>query len=100
MSKSGGFPAWKGGYYRGAMYAVRDERGRYHLEEVAGKISSEDPALVSTRCYAHSPFDDDPAVYFGGHDPNGIISTNMAWVYKRARAISRRAVYLPWLKRQ
>ena len=23
------------------------------------------------------------AIYFGGHDPNGFVSTDMAWIYKR-----------------
>lgn len=81
-TKEGTYPSWENGYYRGAMYAVRDENLDYRLEEVNGKISSNDPALVSVRCYTHSPFTNENAIYFGGHDPNGILSTNMAWVYK------------------
>ena len=79
----GTFPLWKGGYYRGALFAVRDERGEYCIEEIAGSRSATDPALVSTRCYAPSPFPNERAIYFGGHDPNGMVSTNMAWIYKK-----------------
>jgi len=85
-TKGGTFPSWKNGYYRGAMFAVRDENQKYRLEEVNGKITATDPALVSVRCYIHSPFKDENAIYFGGHDPNGVTSTNMAWIYKMTLA--------------
>ena len=42
-----------------------------------------DTALVAIRCYVKSPFDSDQSIYFGGFDPNGNISTNMAWIYKK-----------------
>jgi len=77
------YPSWGDGYYRGAMYAIRDRMQRYRLEEVNGKTLAASPALVSTRCYALSPFDNERAIYFGGHDPNGTISTNMAWIYRK-----------------
>ena len=76
-------PTWKRGFYRGALYAVRDADLGYRIAAVGGK-SALGSALVSTRCYAASPFDGDRAIYFGGHDPNGIPSTNMAWVYRKA----------------
>jgi len=38
---------------------------------------------VANRCYAKSPFNNDDALYFGGFDPNGNTSTNMAWIYKK-----------------
>ena len=81
--QKGSFATWKGGYYRGALFAVRDELGGYRIEEVGGSISPSDPALVATRCYALSPFVGERAIYFGGHDPNGFVSTDMAWIYKR-----------------
>ena len=30
-----------------------------------------------------SPFENESAMYFGGFDPNGHISTNNAWIYKK-----------------
>jgi hypothetical protein len=42
-----------------------------------------DTALVAIRCYVKSPFDSDESIYFGGFDPNGNISTDMAWVFKK-----------------
>ncbi len=77
-------PIWKRGYYRGALYAVRDSRGRYRMERVGGADGADGAPLVATRCYAPSPFEGDGSTYFGGHDPNGIPSTNMAWVYRLA----------------
>lgn len=85
---SGGDVAtWKKGYYRGALFAVRDADQSYHIEEVGGTAAL-GKMLVATRCYAHSPFDGDRAIYFGGHDPNGIPSTNMAWIYRKRLADS------------
>ena len=77
-------PIWKRGYYRGALYAVRDPEGRYRMERVGGPDGADDAPLVATRCYAPSPFAGDGSTFFGGHDPNGITSTNMAWIYRRA----------------
>ena len=56
---------------------------QYTLEEVNGAIGMNDTALVAIRCYVKSPFDSDESIYFGGFDPNGNISTNMAWIYKK-----------------
>ena len=56
---------------------------QYTLEEVNGAIGMNDTSLVAIRCYVKSPFDSDQSIYFGGFDPNGNISTNMAWIYKK-----------------
>jgi hypothetical protein len=79
---SGSHPTWNG-YYSGALFAKRDENMQYTLEEVNGAIGMNDTALVAIRCYVKSPFDIDQSIYFGGFDPNGNISTNMAWIYKK-----------------
>ena len=79
---SGSYPTWNG-YYSGALFAKRDNNMQYTLEEVNGAIGLNDTALVAIRCYVKSPFDSDESIYFGGFDPNGNISTNMAWVFKK-----------------
>ena len=56
------------------------------MERVGGPDGADDAALVATRCYVPSPFEGDAATYFGGHDPNGIRSTDMAWIYRRGAA--------------
>ncbi len=75
-----GLAQWKRGFYRGALYAIRDADRAYRIEEVGGAGGR---PLVATRCYVRSPFEGDRATYFGGHDPNGIPSTGMAWVHRR-----------------
>ena len=75
-------PTWNG-YYSGALFAKRDNNMQYTLEEVNGTIGTNDTALVAIRCYVKSPFDSDESIYFAGFDPNGNISTNMAWIYKK-----------------
>ena len=80
--QGGNYPAWNG-YYSGALYALRDSNGEYTLEEVNENISFNVPSLVSTRCYVQSPFPNEDAIYFGGFDPNGFLSTNKAWIYKK-----------------
>ncbi|MBT5783434.1 MAG: hypothetical protein HOI03_09720, partial [Candidatus Marinimicrobia bacterium] len=75
-------PIWNG-YYSGALFAKRDNNMQYTLEEVNGAIGMNDTDLVAIRCYVKSPFDSDQSIYFGGFDPNGNISTNMAWIYKK-----------------
>ena len=79
---SGSHPTWNG-YYSGALFAKRDNNMQYTLEEVNSAIGMNDTALVAIRCYVKSPFDSDESIYFGGFDPNGNISTNMAWIYKK-----------------
>ncbi len=41
---------------------------------------------LAPHCPALSPFEGDPAICFGGHDPNGIWSTNKAWVQHKGLA--------------
>ena len=80
--QGGNYPSWNG-YYSGALYAIRNSNAEYLLEEVNEFISFNDPELVATRCYVHSPFNNENAIYFGGFDPNGFLSTNKAWIYKK-----------------
>lgn len=80
--QGGGYPEWNG-FYRGALFAKRDTRGQYSLEEVNGIIGKNDKALVANRCYILSPFGQEDAIYFGGFDPNSNAATNRAWVFKQ-----------------
>jgi hypothetical protein len=73
-----------GGFYAGGMYAIRDSRGRYRLNEVNGPSTLDKPALVATRTCAVSPFAEDGygSVYFGGNDCNERFhSPNWAWIF-------------------
>jgi len=76
------------GYYKGAIFAKRYTDGQYSIEEINGTIGLNDNALVANRCYVKSPFSNENALYFGGFDPNGNISTNMAWVFKKDYQLS------------
>ncbi len=76
------YPTWNN-FYKGGIIVLRDNNGQYSLQEVNGTIDLDDNPLVSVRCYVESPFENESAVYFGGFDPNGYISTNNAWVYKK-----------------
>ena len=76
------------GYYKGALFAKRYTDGQYSIEEINGTIGLNDNALVANRCYVKSPFSNENALYFGGFDPNGNISTNMAWVFKKDYQLS------------
>lgn len=78
----GGHPTWNS-YYKGAFFAKRDSNGQYSIEEINDNIGLNDTALIASRCYISSPFENESALYFGGFDPNGYISTNMAWVFKQ-----------------
>ncbi len=78
----GNYPLWNG-FYRGGMFVKRDNDMQYTIEEIDGLIGANDTALVANRCYVKSPFNNDDAIYFGGFDPNGNTSTNMAWIYKK-----------------
>ena len=80
--QGGNYPSWNS-YYSGALFAVRNSNAEYSLEEVNESISFTDPELVATRCYTESPFNNENAIYFGGFDPNGFLSTNKAWIYKK-----------------
>ncbi len=61
-----------GGFYAGAMYAIRDKNGNYRLNEINGPITSDKPVLESTRTYVLSPFEEEnnSVIYFGGIDCN------------------------------
>jgi hypothetical protein len=80
-------PTWggteKGGFYAGGMVAIRDEKGIYRLKEIDGRSVTAKPALVAPYCFTVSPFPADrgQTIYFGGHDPNGKASHNMAWIF-------------------
>ena len=65
------------------MFAKRDLNGQYSIEEINGTITENDAALVASRCYVSSPFQNEKAIYFGGFDPNRYVSTNKAWVFKK-----------------
>ena len=81
------YPSWNG-YYSGALFAVRNSNAEYFLEEVNESISFNDSELVATRCYVESPFNNENAIYFGGFDPNGFLSTNKAWIYKKINTLN------------
>tara|TARA_Y100001970_G_scaffold34881_1_gene43127 strand:+ start:1055 stop:2554 length:1500 start_codon:yes stop_codon:yes gene_type:complete len=85
--QGGNYPSWNG-YYSGALFAVRNSNAEYVLEEVNELISFNDSELVATRCYVKSPFNNENAIYFGGFDPNGFLSTNKAWIYKKINTIN------------
>ena len=80
--QGGNYPSWNG-YYSGALFAIRNSNAEYVLDEINESISFNNPELVATRCYVESPFPNENAIYFGGFDPNGFLSTNKAWIYKK-----------------
>lgn len=73
----------QGGFYAGAMYALRNAQGRWSVGEVMGRHTPGDPSLVSIYTFASSPFSigDRPRIYLGGYDANDYPSTNTAWIY-------------------
>lgn len=81
------FPVWggrgEGGFYKGAMYAIRDRSGNYRLKEVNGKSADAKPPLVAPYAFALSPFKghEGETLYFGGHDANDRPSHNRAWIF-------------------
>jgi len=82
LIQEGNFPQWNE-YYSGALYAVRNSNAEYSIKQVNESITFDDPPLVATRCYVKSPFTNEDAIYFGGFDPNGFLSTNKAWIFKK-----------------
>ena len=76
------YPLWNS-FYSGGIIVLRNNDGQYTLQEINGSVDFADTPLVSVRCYVESPFESERAIYFGGFDPNGYISTNNAWVYKQ-----------------
>ena len=81
------YPSWNG-YYSGALFAIRNSNAEYVLEEINEAILFDNPPLVATRCYVESPFPNENAIYFGGFDPNGFLSTNKAWIYKKINTLN------------
>ena len=85
------FPLWgegdTGGFYKGGMFAIRDESGGYRLMEVNGRATETKPPLVAVCTIEISPFPEDQgnALYFAGHDGNHkapSLNRNMAWVFR------------------
>jgi hypothetical protein len=82
------FPSYKGsflgGFYRGAMYAIRSRDQKYLLGEVNGPINSEGPPLVAPRAFAFSPFagEEEGVIYVGGFDANYMRTHDTAWVFR------------------
>lgn len=74
------------GYWAGGGFAVRKGPDEYEVMEVGGPRNSAshvDPALTAVRCYANSPFPEEPGfVYFAGYDCNSFPSQDTAWIYK------------------
>ncbi|MBC8347290.1 MAG: hypothetical protein H8E24_01550, partial [Verrucomicrobia bacterium] len=68
--------------YMGGLFAIRDDKGRYTINEVNGRHNGSDTPLTTVRAIEPSPFRNDMDVYFGGHDCANIMSTNFAWMYK------------------
>ena len=83
------FPTWGGagksggGFYAGAMVAIRDAKGHYRLKEINGRSTAAKPVLVAPYCFMLSPFaaDKGQVMYFGGLDANKKPATNMAWIF-------------------
>lgn len=76
-------------YYRGAMYAIRNEQQEYWINEINDRFDSTKPTLVAPRTFALSPFECDGSnqecndvLYVGGFDPNFYPSTNTAWIFR------------------
>ena len=83
------FPCWqgneRGGFYAGAMYAIRDKNAQYWLNEVNGPATVEKSPLQSVRSVRSlsrlSP-KNGKVIYFGGFVADHGPSHNTAWVYK------------------
>ena len=77
------YPTWSDKkIYMGGLFAIRDEKGRYTINEVNGRHNGSDTPLTAVRAIEPSPFRYDTDVYFGGHDCAFIRSTDFAWMYK------------------
>jgi hypothetical protein len=83
-----------GGFYAGALFAIRDAKGGYRLSEVNGRIRPSNPPLVATRAYALSPLagEDRKVVYFGGYDCNFVRCSDTAWIFKTTLTTALREV--------
>ena len=77
------YPTWHPNkVYMGGLFAVRDEKGRYTINEVNGRHNGSDTPLTAVRAIEPSPFRNDTDIYFGGHDCASRMSTGFAWMYK------------------
>ena len=85
------FPLWgaddNGGFYKGGVYAIRDQNSNYRIREVNGRSTASKPALVAVTTIEISPFPEDNgnALYFAGHDGNHkdpSLNRNMAWIFR------------------
>ncbi|XOV85846.1 MAG: hypothetical protein ACFHX7_12775 [Pseudomonadota bacterium] len=76
-------------YYKGGIYALRTEDGRYILGEINGPYEPGKSRLVAPRSFVVSPFGDDH-IYAAGYDSNFMESTGMAWIFNAHRDV--------WLK--
>ena len=77
------YPTWSDKkIYMGGLFAIRDEKGRYTINEVNGRHNGSDTPLTTVRAIEPSPFRNDTDVYFGGHDCANFMSTDFAWMYK------------------
>jgi len=91
------YPTWSDKkIYMGGLFAIRDEKGRYTINEVNGRHNGSDTPLTTVRAIEPSPFPDDTDVYFGGHDCANFMSTDFAWMYK---APLRTVLRLPSIQR-
>jgi len=77
-----------GGFYAGALYAIRNAKGGYLIGEVDGPAAPSKTALVSVRAYAISPFSEDggSALYVAGYDADWFPSSDTAWIYRASLA--------------
>jgi hypothetical protein len=73
-----------GGFYAGALYAIRNSKGAYRIGEVDGPATSSKTPLVSVRAYAISPFAEDAgsALYVGGYDADHFPASDTAWIFR------------------
>ncbi len=69
-----------GGYYRGAMYAIRTKDMQYKIGEVNGLFKPGNARIVAPRTFTLSPFGDD-RLFVAGYDSNFAEATGMAWVF-------------------
>jgi hypothetical protein len=108
---SGGAPIGQpgkrgGGFYAGALYAIRDERGGYRIAEVNGRYTEPNPVLSATRVFAVSPLEGErgQAIYFGGYDCANLKSSDTAWIFKAdlatALLVRRRTTGAPTMQKQ
>ncbi|MBV8408372.1 MAG: hypothetical protein JOY64_12120 [Alphaproteobacteria bacterium] len=72
-----------GGFYAGALYAMRDPLAHWRIGDANGRYRPGQPELVAIYTAALSPFAAAArrTIYLGGYDPNHHPSTDTGWVY-------------------